>query len=124
MIQDDEVQEKWVGNDLFDFDGTKIGRVEAVRALEDAAEPQWLVVEAGLATKLLVPAGQVRRSSDKLTFMHSRERVERSPLVADVSAPTPSEKGRLCRYYGLQYLGPEGGEDEGCFDMTDVRPAG
>jgi hypothetical protein len=98
MLQDDEIQEKWIGNDLFDLNGTKIGRVEGVRALEDSGEPQWLVVETGSATKLLVPAGQVRRSGQELTVLLSKDRVERSPRVEDVSAPTASEKGKLLRF--------------------------
>jgi hypothetical protein len=124
MTYDDESRALWVGRELSDLDGLAIGIVVDVRKGDDMDDPTWLVVDAGLADgkRLLLPAGQVRRSVVRLTVLHSKDRVTSSPPVADATSLTDGDKGSLCRYYGLQYVASEGAD--GCSDMTDVRPAG
>ncbi len=116
----------WTGLDLFDLDGNKIGTVADVRVGEFTGGLQWLVVDTGVpgADKVFVPFGEVRRSGDRLSVIHTKERVKDAPKVENEQALTQDDEGKLCRYYGLQYGGSAEEQAEGCDDMKDVRPAG
>ena len=87
---------------------------------------KWLVVETGLLgrKKVFVPTNEVRRSGERLTVMHTKDRVRSAPHVEDAIAPTDAEKQKLCQFYGLQYAPPTGGPAEECTDMEDKRPGG
>ncbi len=127
MADKDVMQAKWTGLELFDVDGEKIGKVEEVRS-DPAGGLQWLVVESGFLgmNKMLIPANDVRQAGDKLSVPYTKERVKDAPEVDDESEPTEAEKGKLCRYYGLQYEGAAGEAAEGCEPMNpeDIRAAG
>jgi hypothetical protein len=128
MAEKEQPRAEWVGHDLFDLDGDKIGTVEDVRYGDYAGAPTWLVVETGFLgrKKILVPAGEVRRAADRLSVPFTKERVKDSPEVEDYSALTDAETGKLCRYYGLQYAPWAGRPGDGCdeIDKQDTRAAG
>ena len=126
MAQKDEPATRWVGHDLYDLDGNKIGKVEDVRYGDVTGGLTWLVVETGLlGTKsIFVPAAEVRRAGDRLSVAHSEARVKDAPPVENAEALTPDDENKLCRYYGLQYGPAADAQAEGCEDMKDVRPAG
>ncbi len=127
MAPDDEQQAEWKGLDLYDLDGEKIGKVEEVRG-DATGGLGWVVIETGFlgTKKMLVPAGEVRRSGDRLSVPFTKDRVKDAPEVGDEMAPTEEEKGKICRYYGLQYPGAAGQPGEGCeeMDKEDIRAAG
>jgi hypothetical protein len=125
MAESQESSPQWTGHDLFDLDGNKIGTVEDVRGEADSREPSWLVVETGFLgrKKIMVPAGGVRRSGRRLSVPYTKERVKDAPEVDDEQPLTEAEKGKLCRYYGLQYNSSQVAAD-GCEEMQDIRPAG
>lgn len=127
MGEKDELKAPHIGQDLFDLEGDRIGSVEDVIYGDATGDPEWLVVssEAAGAERILLPAGEVRRAGDHLSVPHSRDRVGGAPKVEDGSVLTEAEKGKLCRYYGLLYVGAAGDEPtEGCVDMPDQRPGG
>jgi hypothetical protein len=126
MAEKNAAQTEWIGHDLFDLDGNKIGIVEDVRYGDVSGGLQWLIVETGGAgtKKVFVPADDVRRSGERLSVLHTKDRVKDAPKVEDEQTPTEAEKGKLCRYYGLQYVSSTSEPAEGCVDMEDVRPAG
>ena len=126
MADKDELATLWTGHELFDVDGNKIGTVEDVRFGDASLGLKWLVVETGILghKKVFVPAGEVRRDGDRLTVLHAKDRVQDAPRMSDEPVLTPDEESRLCRYYGLQYVPPTAGADEGCQDMEDKRPGG
>ena len=117
----------WAGLGLFDVDGAKIGTIEHTIPATGEDELEWLVVDSGIsgAEKMLVPASEVRTAGDRVTVTHTKHRVAGAPKVEDDQALSEDDKGKLCRYYGLQYDSSSGGEPaEGCEDMPDSRPAG
>ena len=126
MAANDGLTSQWTGLDLFDLDGKKIGKVEDARYGDVTGGLQWLVVETGIlgAKKIFVPAGEVRRSGDRLSVLHAKDRVTDAPKVEDEQALTTADEGKLCRYYGLQYGASTGEPAEGCTEMEDRRPAG
>ena len=71
-----------------------------------------------------MPAGEVRRSGDRLSVLHAKDRVTDAPKVEDEQALTTADEGKLCRYYGLPYGASTGEPAEGCTEMEDRRPAG
>lgn len=126
MADKDELATEWTGHDLYDLDGDKIGTVEDVIYGDATGGLKWLVVETGLLglKKILVPVGEVRRSADRLSVPHTKERVKDAPKVEDEVALTPAEESKLCRYYGLQYAGAVDPSADGCEDIEDKRPGG
>ena len=87
---------------------------------------QWLVVETGLlgTKKVFVPVLEVRRAGDRLSVRHTKDRVKDAPDVENEEAPSPTDEGRLCRYYGLQYGASATETAEGCEEIEDLRPGG
>ena len=126
MAEKDELATLWTGHELFDLDGNKVGTVEDVRYGDAAMGLKWLVVETGRLghKKIFVPAGEVRRDGGRLTVLHAKDRVKDAPKVESEESPTQDGESKLCRYYGLQYVPPTEGADEGCQDMEDRRPGG
>lgn len=126
MAANDGLTPQWTGLDLFDLDGKKIGKVEDVRYGDVTGGLQWLVVETGIlgTKKIFVPIGEVRRSGDQLSVLHTKDRVTDAPKVEGGQALTPADEGKLCRYYGLQYGASTSEPAEGCAEMEDQRPAG
>ena len=106
MAGSDELKGQWTGHDLFDLEGDKIGTVEDVVYGGASGDPGWLVVGTGApgADKITVPVAEVRRAGDRLSVPHTKERVAGAPQVEDALALTEVDKGKLCRYYGLQYV--------------------
>jgi len=126
VTQNQEVQPQWTGHDLFDLDGEKIGTVEDVRYGDVKGDLAWLVVETGLlgTRKIFVPANDVRRSGDRLSVPYMKERVKDAPKAEDEKVLTEADKGKLCRYYGLQYVAPTTEPVDGCSEIEDQRPGG
>ena len=126
MAESDELKGQWTGHDLFDLEGDRIGTVEDVVYGGATGDPGWLVVGTDTpgADKILVPIAEVRRAGDRLSVPHTKERVAGAPPVKDALALTEGDKGRLCRYYGLQYVASADEPAEGCDDMPDLRPGG
>ena len=126
MTKNEDSETQWTGHDLHDLDGNKIGKIEDVRYGDVTGGLQWLVVETGMpgAKKLFVPAGEVRRSSERLSVPHTRERVKDAPRVDDPEVLTDAEESRLCRFYGLQHGSSVTEPAEGCSEIEDRRPGG
>ena len=126
MTSNDAAEAQWTGHDLFDLDGDKIGRIEDVRYGDSTGDLNWLVVEGGYlgGKKIFVPATDVRRAGDRLSVPYTKDRVKDSPKVEDELVLTEADKGKLCRYYGLQYVASVAEPDEGCEEMEDKRPGG
>jgi sporulation protein YlmC with PRC-barrel domain len=121
-----EPKSQWTGHDLFDLDGDRVGTVEDALHVGTTGDPEWLVVETGgpETKRVLVPAGEVRRAGDRLTVLHTKERVENAPKVEHELFPTDADEQKLCRYYGLQHVSPDVLGAEGCAPMEDLRPGG
>lgn len=126
MAEKGEPATEWVGHDLYDLDGNKIGTVEDARYGDVTGGLTWLVVSTGIlgSKSIFVPAGEVRRAGDRLSVTHSESRVKDAPKVEDDEALSQADESKLCRYYGLQYGPATDAQAEGCQDMKDVRPAG
>lgn len=126
MATYEEPETQWTGHDLLDLDGNKIGKIEDVRYGDVTGGLQWLVVETGVpgAKKIFVPAGEVRRSGERLSVPHTSERVKDAPRVKDPEFLTDADESKLCRFYGLQHGSAAAQPAEGCSDMEDLRPGG
>jgi len=121
-----ELETEWIGHDLFDIDGDRIGTVEKVLFADSSDDPEWLVVKTGVLEprRVLVPAIEVRRAGERLTVLRTRERVKDAPTVDGDRYPTEAEKQTSCRHYGLQYVPQGASPAEGCAEMEDKRPGG
>jgi len=126
MAENGDLATEWTGHDLYDLDGDKIGTIEDVRYGDVTGGLQWLVVETGVAgaKKVFVPVLEVRRSGDRLSVRHTKDRVKDAPQIENDQAISQPDEAKLCRYYGLQYGGAAQEQAEGCEEMGDVRPAG
>lgn len=128
MTENDRIETQWAGLDVYDLNGEKIGEAEGVRPGR-VGDTSWLVIKTGLlgTKKVFVPASEVRASHDRLSLPFTKERVKDSPQFEDNETFTEAEEGKLCRFFGLQYVGSAGGSEEGCAglrDSQDYRAAG
>ena len=125
MAKSDELAPEFTGHELLDVDGSKIGRIEDVLVGDNLADLSWLVVDTGLlGGKVMVPVGEVRRSGARLSVPYTKDRVKSAPRAQDRLVLTETEKGTLCRYYGLEYGASPTEPAAGCTDTMDKRPGG
>ena len=125
MAGNDGLEAQWTGHDLYDLNGDKIGTVEDIRVGDMTGGLKWLVVKTGLfgTKKVLVPAGEVRSSADRLVVSYTKDRLKSAPDVRDELAPTTAEEQNLCTYYGLDYVWLPTEPVEGCVEAQEEQSA-
>jgi hypothetical protein len=106
----------WVGRELVDVHGDKIGTVEGDSCRDTTLGPKWLIVRTGPvgAKKVLVPVDAVVSSGDHLVVPYHRNYIIGAPLVENEEALSEAEEGRLCFRYGLDQPSSGGKSAEGC----------
>jgi len=126
MAGNEQLETQWVGHDLYDVEGEKIGTIEDIRFGELVDNLKWLVVKTGLlgVKTIYVPAGEVRSSAGKLVVSYSKDRVKDAPHVKDELVSLPSVEEKLCTYYGLDYVRSTTAPAEGCVEtQEDEQPS-
>src|SRR3954452_10007838 len=107
----------WIGHDLVDEEGSKIGRIEEVYIDDDTRQPEWIAVATGLLGRStnFVPLSGLTASDDVLVSPWSKDKVKDSPHVDPDEHLSREEEASLSRHYGLDYVRsrsqPGNGED-------------
>jgi hypothetical protein len=63
---------------------------------------------------VLVPAGQVEPSGERLTLRYPKTYIEGAPIGAPGRRPSRADERRLCLHYGLDDELPGSGCRQGC----------
>jgi uncharacterized protein YrrD len=93
---------EYVGADLHDGNGHKIGKITDVIFDDRTAEPEWYVVKVGmLHGNHVVPVGSVSATEHGAAVPFDKETVQHAPKL-DGPAPTEPEEHALNAHYRVQ----------------------
>ena len=108
----------WIGQDLVDQMGAKIGRIGQIYFDERTGQPTWATVRTGLfgTANSFVPLSGVQYQAGDLVSSWAKATVKDGPHVEDDGDGyiTYEDEGTLYRYYGM--------DDQGLASPTGTRP--
>lgn len=95
----------WIGHDLVDDDGDRIGRIEDIYVDEDTGVPEWVAVTTGLfgTRTSFVPLRGCASDGDVLVAPWDKATVKDAPNAEADGALSEEEEARLYQHYGLPY---------------------
>jgi hypothetical protein len=109
----------WIGVDIDDVDGDRVGRVYGGFADATSGEPVWLIVALGRrgAKKVVVPMRECAIAAGRAWTAREKQVLREAPAV-DPSRPLLREhEAMICAHYGV-------GEKSGRSAELDGRPDG
>ena len=99
----------WIGHEVVDTAGEKVGKVSTIYVDDQTGQPEWLTVSTGLFAKRssFVPLEDATADGDRLVIGYDKARVKDAPQVDDDGDGhiTPEEEQELYRYYDRQVSG-------------------
>ncbi len=111
----------WIGRDVTDSSGDKIGKIDAIYVDEQTNKPEWLGVATGLfGTHVsFVPLASATTKGDSVSVPYPKDQVKDAPRVDPEEALSEQDEAALYRHYGLEYSEarsrtglPEGSKDD------------
>jgi len=114
----------WIGADVIDNDGDKIGTLDTIYMDRASGEPEWLLVKTGmLGTKSsFVPLAGAGADGDALRVPYPKALVKDAPNVDEDQGELPAEEeSRLYQHYGRDDYQPMDDDDDA---ETSGRGAG
>jgi uncharacterized protein (TIGR02271 family) len=95
----------WIGHDLVDDDGDRIGRIDDVYVDEDTGVPEWVAVHTGLfGTRIsFVPLSGLSSDGDVLVSPWDKSTIKDSPNAEADGQLSQEEEARLYDHYGMGY---------------------
>jgi hypothetical protein len=114
----------WIGHDLLDEEGQKIGRVEDVYADDMTGRPEWISVKTGWfgSHVSFVPLDRLQSSDDFLVSPWPKDRVKDAPHIEPDQHLSGDEERMLYRHYGMNYSGQR--PDTGRSGTDQADPGG
>src|SRR3954465_2932855 len=118
--KDDLLQTR--GQDLYDNDGEKIGKIEEIYLDADTGAPEWALVNTGLfGTKsTFVPLRDATEDGGSVRVPYEKAQVKGAPSIDPDGELSQQQESELYRHYGLDYSEsrsdsglPEGGAGTG-----------
>src|SRR5829696_5539690 len=103
MQKNDLLQQR--GEDLYDTNGEKIGKVEEIYLDAQTGEPEWALVNTGLfGTKSnFVPLRDAGDEGGSLRVPYDKGQVKDAPQMDPDGQLSQREEAELYRHYGLEY---------------------
>jgi uncharacterized protein (TIGR02271 family) len=106
-VQDNDYS-GWIGHELVDPAGDKIGKVSQIYVDDRTGQPTWVAVSTGLFGKKssFVPLLGTTADGDRLVSGWDKDKVKGAPQIDDDAGDghmTPAEEQDLYSYYGLGY---------------------
>jgi sporulation protein YlmC with PRC-barrel domain len=110
----------FVGHNLMEANGEKIGKIDALFVDAQTGEPEWLVVKTGmLGGARFVPVAEVTAQGEDAVVPFDKTRVKGSPGAMGEGSLSPTEERTLCDYYGIDCPEtPSGSEDVGLWSAS------
>lgn len=95
----------WVGREVADADGEKVGRVEAVYEDDDGSGPEWLAISTGMfgGQVSFAPIAGATADGDRLRLRWPKDVVKDAPRAEADGHLSPEEEQRLYEYYGMDW---------------------
>ena len=110
MTQQTQDYTAWIGHQVIDTAGEKIGKVSSIFVDDQTGQPEWLAVSTGMFAKKssFVPLDGASADGDQLVIGYDKAKVKDAPQVDDDGDGhiTPDEEQTLYAYYGRAYTAP------------------
>jgi uncharacterized protein (TIGR02271 family) len=124
MTNQTEDYTAWIGHDVIDRAGDKVGKVSNIFLDDESGQPEWLTVSTGVFAKRssFVPLEGATSAGDQLVIGWDKDMVKNAPQVDDDGDGhlTPTEEQELYRYYGRSTPTTY---ETATDDVADTRPA-
>lgn len=101
MAEQSDRLNRWIGRELFDANGLKIGTITGPGFPRRKFGALWLLVETAGADKIPVPLSEIRSSGDRLVLPYAKSYVEGGPTVVQDRPLSQEEFRRLALHYGF-----------------------
>lgn len=104
----------WIGQEAYDPDGSKIGKIADLYYDTDSGQLEWLAVTTGLfGTKVgFVPIAGSHQGDEGLVVAYDKSTVKEAPRIDPDGQLTQDEELQLYAHYGLEARPPTSGDDE------------
>jgi hypothetical protein len=121
-----EEARKWVGCEVDEMGGAKVGRVQGLFADADAGEPTWLIVSLARrghslrrrpARLVAIPLRDCAGGGGRVWVAHEREEIGTAPTVDPARPLLREHELAICGHYGI-------GEKAGRAAEVAGRPEG
>jgi uncharacterized protein (TIGR02271 family) len=107
MTQQTQDYTAWIGHQVVDTAGEKIGKVSSIFVDDQSGQPEWLAISTGLFgnKSSFVPMEGASADGDQLVIGYDKTKVKDAPQVDDDGDGhiTPDEEQTLYAYYGRSY---------------------
>jgi len=92
-----------VGNDVYDTQGEKVGRVAGVYLNDESHRPEWVTVHTGLFghKESFVPLAGARSGNDGLRVGWPKDMIKEAPRIDADGRLSEEDSDGLYQYYGL-----------------------
>jgi uncharacterized protein (TIGR02271 family) len=119
-IQQQYSAREWIGHDVVDESGSKIGAIDEIYLDDASGEPEWLAIRTGWFGRKLsfAPiAGAIARGED-MCLPYSKDVVKNAPKIDPDGHLDAAEEDALYRYYGRGQMTDTGEETRA--DVTEA----
>ncbi len=113
----------WRGQDLYDNDGDKIGKIEEIYLDAETDQPEWAVVTTGLfgTKQTFVPIGDANTTGEGLSVPFDKATVKDAPNIDADGRLSQEEERALYQHYGREYRDFQGSGGSGLLDSDRDR---
>ncbi|WP_210491662.1 PRC-barrel domain-containing protein [Patulibacter sp. SYSU D01012] len=104
-MPDERQAARWPGHTLYDENGGKVGKIEAVFADEHTGQPAWATVSSGLFGRKhhFVPITHAREVEDGVAVPVAGDLIKAAPQADADEALSLEDERALYRHYGLDH---------------------
>jgi sporulation protein YlmC with PRC-barrel domain len=98
--------EQWIGTDVYDSTGEKIGEISEVFYDQASNRPEWLAVKTGLfgmKTSFVPIMGSSTGPEGNLRVAYTKDQVKDSPRIDPMGALNPDEERELWKHFGYNW---------------------
>lgn len=116
----------WIGHNVVDDSGSKIGPIDEVYLDDASGQPEWFAIRTGWFGRKLtfVPIAGATSRGDEMCLPYSKETVKGAPKVDPEGHLEASDEEELYRYYGRTAEPPRGRREHTVEGRGQKRHAG
>ena len=111
-----ETAKSYIGQTLYDTEGSKIGKIGTIYLDDTSGEPEWVTVSTGLfgTSETFVPLADASVRDDGLTVPYTKDKIKDAPNVDPNEGHLPEgQEDTLYRHYGIGVSGAAQRSDVG-----------
>ena len=105
MAQDTQQLQGWIGRNLIDGSGERVGKIADIYLDDETGQPEWLAVSTGMmgGKVSFVPLTGAAVSGNDLQVQFTRDQITGSPDADADGQLSQDEEARLYAHYGYDY---------------------